>query len=487
MAQKSNGAALRPTGLRHAEYLPLLALCGVAIALTCLPMTARAQRPHNGFIRSSPLIAIDADTARMIDLGGPAKTVFIANPEIADIHVANATQILVYGKKAGTTTVFAIGENGATTSYTISVSRPIGDLISALRRAVPRAHISVVSAKGGFTVAGHVATPRDAEALHTVATQFLADRETLNFDVAVDAAIQVTLRVQVAEVSRSVTRALGMNWGAMITSGSLSVGVLTGRAPLVSGMFSRSTATNTFGSIGLAYSGNHGNTTVADLMDALDQKGLATILAEPTLTAVSGETAKFLAGGQYPIPVPQGLQTVTVTYKDYGIFLEFTPTVLDDDRISIKVSPSVSQLTTVGNLTLDGVTVPALTVRSVDTTVELGSGESFSIAGLFQSNGSNQVQNLPGLGDLPVLGPLFRSSSFQRNESELVVIVTPYLVRPVAQSADLHLPSEGFQYSSDIERILWDRLHAAKPDSTDVPTPSPSDPHLRGAAGFMME
>jgi pilus assembly protein CpaC len=486
MAQKSNGAAFRVAGLRRVEHLLLRALCGVAIALTS-PMTARAQAPNTGGIRSSPRISIDADTAHMIDLGGPAKTVFVANPDIADIHVASPTNVLVYGKQPGTTTVFAIGEDGATTSYTIKVSRPIGDLISALRRAVPSARITVVAAKNGITLAGHVASSRDAEAVRTIGNQFLGDKETLNFDVVVDAAIQVTLRVQVAEVDRNITRALGMNWGAMITSGSISVGVLTGRAPIISGSFSRSSATNTFGSIGLAYSGNHGNTTVANLMDALDQKGLATILAEPTLTAVSGETATFLAGGQYPIPVPQGYQTVTVDYKNYGISLEFTPTVLAGDRISIKVRPEVSQLTTVGDLTLDGITVPALTVRRADTTVELGSGESFAIAGLFQNNGQNQVQNLPGLGDLPVLGPLFRSSSFQRNESELVIIVTPYLVRPVAQTADLHLPTEGFQYSSDIERILWDRLHAARPDATNVPTPSPSDPRLRGAAGFMME
>ncbi len=486
MAQKSNGAASRAIGSWRVDVMLRRTLCGAAIALSAMPMPARSQPANPGTVRSSHL-SMDADTARMITLSGPAKSVFVANPDIADIHVATPENVLVFGKQPGTTTVFAIGEDGVTTSYTIKISRPIGDLISALRRAVPSARITVTAVKDGVTLAGRVASPRDASTLRGIAAQFIGDKANLNFNVVVDAAIQVTLRVQVAEVDRSITRQLGMNWGAMITSGSLSVGVLTGRVPIVSGLFQRSTATNTFGSVGLAYTANGGNTTVANLIDALDQKGLATILAEPTLTTISGETANFLAGGQYPIPVPQGNQTVTVDYKNYGVTVQFTPTVLDGNRISVKVQPEVSQLTTVGNLTLNGIAIPALTVRRVDTTVELGSGESFAIAGLFQNNGQNQVQNLPGLGDLPMLGPLFRSSSFQRNESELVIIVTPYLVKPVARTADLHLPTDGFQYSSDIERILWDRLHAAKPDNTEAPVPAPMDPHLHGDAGLMME
>jgi pilus assembly protein CpaC len=201
-----------------------------------------------------------------------------------------------------------------------------------------------------------------------------------------------------------------------------------------------------------------------------------TILAEPNLTATSGETANFLAGGEFPIPVPQGAQTVTIDYKRYGVSVDFTPTVLDGNRISIKVRPEVSQLDTTNEVTLDNVSVPALTVRRVDTTVELGSGESFAIGGLFQNNGTNQVQQLPGLGEVPILGALFRSSSFQKNESELVIIVTPFIVRPVSRVADLHVPLEGFQFSSDIERILRGRITAARPG-----------PRLYGPAGFMLE
>ena len=210
------------------------------------------------------------------------------------------------------------------------------------------------------------------------------------------------------------------------------------------------------------------------LIDALDLEGLATILAEPNLTASSGESANFLAGGEFPIPVPQGNQNVTVEYKRFGVSVEFTPVVLDGGRISIRVRPEVSQLTTVGDLKLNNVEIPALTVRRAETTVEMASGQSFAIAGLFQNNASNMLQALPGLGELPILGPLFRSTSFQRNESELVIIVTPYLVRPVSRPSELQSPTDGLRFPSDIERILGPRNGAAAP-------------RLRSAAGLMLE
>jgi pilus assembly protein CpaC len=466
-------------------------VCAVAIALAMMPGITIAESTRNAGIRQSPRIALDTDNAQLIQLSEPAKTVFVANPDIADIQVPTPTSVLVYGKKVGTTTVFAISETGLTTSYSIRVSRPTSELLAALRREVPSARVTVTAAPDGITLSGHAGSPRDAEKLKAVAKQFLDEKQSLNFEVAVDAATQVTLRVRVAEVSRNINQALGVNWGALLNNGSLAVGMLTGRAPTsgVFGDFVRSAtgSTTTYGSIGVGYRGNGGQVNVSALIDALDQQGLATILAEPNLTATSGETANFLAGGEFPIPVPQGNQTVTVDYKRYGISVDFTPTVLDGNRISIKVRPEVSQLTTIGNLQLNGVEIPALTVRRVETTVELGSGESFAIAGLFQNNGTNQLQALPGLGDTPILGALFRSTTFQRNESELVIIVTPFIVRPVSRAADLHVPTEGFQFSSDIERILMGRVAAARPQASAPTSAAQPAPRLQGQAGFMLE
>ena len=294
------------------------------------------------------------------------------------------------------------------------------------------------------------------------------------------------MRVRVAEVSRNIDRRLGVNWGSLFNSGSLAVGVLTGR-PAMNGFGNFNTASSAaaYGGIGAGYRG--GQVNVSALIDALDQEGLATILAEPNLTASSGETANFLAGGEFPIPVPQGSQNVTIEYKRFGVSVDFTPTVLDGNRISIKVRPEVSQLTAVGDLKMNGVEIPALTVRRAETTVEMGSGESFAIAGLFQNSGTNQLTALPGLGEVPILGALFRSSSFQRNESELVIIVTPILVRPVARPEELRVPTDGMRFANDIERILGGRLTAAAPRSNPQAVNTAAMPRLRGAAGLILE
>jgi len=439
-------------------------------------------------IRQSAPIVMDTDNARLIQLPEPAKTVFVANPDVADIQIANSTSVLVYGKRFGTTTVFAIGETGVTASYAVRVTRPTGDIARALRLEVPSAQVTVTDGPEGITVSGHVGSPRDAEKLKAAAKQFVGEKQALNFSVAIDASTQVTLRVRVAEVSRNIDRRLGVNWGSLFNSGSLAVGVLTGR-PTMSGFgtFNGGASTSAYGSIGAAYTGNNGQVNVSALIDALDQEGLATILAEPNLTASSGETANFLAGGEFPIPVPQGSQTVTIEYKRFGVSVDFTPTVLDGNRLSIKVKPEVSQLTSVGDLKLNGVEIPALTVRRAETTVEMGSGESFAIAGLFQNSGTNQLTALPGIGEVPILGALFRSSSFQRNESELVIIVTPILVRPVARPEDLHVPTEGVRFANDIERILGGRMTATPARSGPQASNALAMPRLRGAAGLILE
>jgi pilus assembly protein CpaC len=455
-------------------------VASAVIAMTAVPAGSAAPNSAKPEIRQNAPLAIETDKALLIQLPEPARTVFVANPEIADVQVPTPTSFLVYGKKPGTTTVFAISDTGVTASYSVSVTRSTAEVAAALRSAVPNAPVEVSGTSNGITISGSVNSPRDAERLKAAAKQSVGDKDTVNLNVGVGGSTQVTLRVRIAEVSRTVSKQLGVNWSALANVGT--IGRLAGFPALGLNVNSNPTA-------GISPSGNLLNLggNLNAVITALNQEGLATILAEPYLTAISGETASFLAGGEYPIPVPQGLQIVTIEYKRFGISLDFTPTVLDGNRISIKVRPEVSQLSTVGQLTLDGVSVPALTVRRAETTVELGSGESFVIAGLYQNNGSNQIQNLPGVGDIPVLGALFRSTSFQRNESELVIIVTPYIVRPVARPNSLHLPTDGLRYSSDIERILSGRLAAQEAQTRAAPIPASAEPRLRGDAGFMQE
>ena len=218
------------------------------------------------------------------------------------------------------------------------------------------------------------------------------------------------------------------------------------------------------------------------LLDLLAQDNLATILAEPNLTAQSGETASFLAGGEYPIPVAQENQTVTIEFKQYGVSLAFIPTVLSADRISLHVRPEVSQLTNQGAIQLQAgnstLVIPALTVRRADTTVELGSGQSFAIAGLLQAQSTHGASGLPYLGELPVLGALFRSDKFQRDETELVILVTPYIVRPVSDPRRLAAPTDDLAPPNDADRVLYNRQRGA---AAGPPRP------MIGDAGFMMD
>ena len=188
-------------------------------------------------------------------------------------------------------------------------------------------------------------------------------------------------------------------------------------------------------------------------LDLAENEGLVTTLSQPNLTALSGETAEFLAGGEFPIPLSQGLGTTTIEYKNYGVSLAYTPTVLANGRISMRVRPEVSELSSQGAVVFEGFQIPALVTRRAETTVELGSGQSFMIAGLLSNNATNTIDKAPGLGNIPILGNLFRSTTYRKGETELVIVVTPYLVKPV-DANDIHLPTDGFRKPDEFQRLL---------------------------------
>lgn len=460
-----------------------VALLWLAIFLAGNCAQAATARP----VAPATSISLDIDKAQVIHLPQAALNVFIANPDIADLQVPDHTSFIVFGKKAGRTTAFVTSASGAVTQYAITVTRPAGDIAADLRAQVPNATVEVTSLPNGLLVSGHVGSPAEAAKLKAVARQYLSDKESLTFDVKVDQATQVNLQVRIAEVSKQATKNFGFNWSAILNNGTIAIGLLTGRVPVTSfGNFIPSPAPNNFDSIGLGYRSPGGSVNISSLIDALQNEGLITVLAEPNLTTISGEPANFLAGGEFPIPVSEGNQQISIEFKRFGVSLSFTPTVLDANRLSIKVAPEVSELSSAGAVTINSITVPGLSVRRADTTVELASGQSFAIAGLLQNNASNNVQQIPALGDLPVLGALFRSTQFQRNESELVIIITPYIVKPAARTADLHLPSEGLVYANDIEQILLGRLTASKSESGSAAA-GVSPPHLSGPAGFLTE
>ncbi len=285
--------------------------------------------------------------------------------------------------------------------------------------------------------------------------------------VHVSGSNQIMIRVRFAEVQRTLNNTLGFDWSNLGNLDGFSFGIATGITNIAGGTSILSNrpsnpSLNTPNDvIGLSHTGNHFN--VNGLIDALAQDGLITILAEPNLTAMSGETANFLAGGQFPIPIPQGNGTISIQFQSYGISLAFTPTLVGDNRISLHVKPEVSELTTVGSIILGNVSIPALTTRRAETTVEVASGQSFAIAGLLDNSQSQTVNKFPLLGDMPILGALFRSSQFQNGQTELVIIITPYLVKPTGEQ--LALPTDGFSPPSAADQLLDMRYSASDPNA----------------------
>ena len=461
--------------------IALLAFLATAVLATAA--TSAAEIVGND---GAPL-DLEVNKGQLIRLDGPADTVFVADPEIADVQVKSPRLVYIAAKKAGETTLFAVDENdGILLSRKITVSHNLSRLRAALRQLLPRAPIDVIAVDGALVLTGSVGSPVQADSVYRLAASFVQNDDELLNQLTVQGPTQVNLRVRIAEVSRQVIKQLGINWDAVTISGNFIFGLATGNpvAGLTPGSFlTRNNSTN---SLFFNYNNNGAGTDINGLIDALDEDGLIKIMAEPNLTALSGETASFLAGGEFPILVPQTDNLVTVEFKQFGVSLAFTPVLLDNGRISLRVRPEVSQLSTNGSVTLDNFVIPALTTRRAETTVELASGQSFAIAGLLQNNITHDLDKLPGLADLPILGPLFQSDKFQRDESELVILVTPYLVRPVAE-ASMTAPTDGFAPPNDIDRIILGRnARPHPPEGRAVPL-GPDGSRLRGPVGFELE
>ncbi len=402
-------------------------------------------------------LALEAGNGRVVALSGAAASVFAADPKVAEVRPASPTSLFIFGVAPGRTTVAALSAAGRAVGYFEVVVRPsahgAAETGAAIRRTLPGRDVRAEPTGNGLELSGTVGTAGDAEQAARLARGFLTEKQVLANRLQVQSGVQVNLRVRIAEMSRTLTRELGVNWQALGSLGRYgAIGFATANPLTFLGANAASLGA------GYAKASRTGFTDVNAMIDALSQDQLVRILAEPNLTTMSGEPASFLAGGEFPIPVAQELGRTTIEFKQYGISLAFVPTVVGADRISIQVRPEVSQLSNEGGIRFgDGnnsIQVPGLTVRRAETTVELGSGQSFAIAGLLQDTSRTSGVGLPFLGDVPVLGALFRSSSFQRNETELVIIVTPYLVQPVSDPAALRRPDDGWRPPSDLERIL---------------------------------
>jgi pilus assembly protein CpaC len=461
----------------------LLEISVVAMLLGALPCSTAAFAAPPSFAAPAELagtLSIEAGSGKVVTLNGDASNVFVADPKVAEVRPASSSTLFVFGVGPGHTTVAALDNQGhLIAQYEVSVAPShfnASEAQVAIAHTLPGSHITVRATSKGLLLSGQADNPGDAAQAAAVAQSFLNASQSMDNQITIQSSIQVTLQVRIAEMSRQVVRNLGVNWQAFGNIGSISK-LIPGLSLAANGATSAIANGSTIACptcLGGSFTG---------LIDALAQDNLAHILAEPTLTVMSGQPANFLVGGEFPIPVSQVNGAISVDFKKFGVSLNFVPTVFSDGRINIHVAPEVSSISNQNSVTVASGTgsfvIPSLVVQHAETTVELGSGQSFAIAGLLQDVIQHNTNGLPFLGDVPVLGPLFRSDAFNRQQTELVILVTPFVVRPVNDRNAMHTPDENYTPPGELDRLLFLHQTGANVPATPVTVP--------GAAGFVVQ
>lgn len=461
-----------------------LLLAGIAAAplagLPALPVAAQET------LAPSRDINLSIGRGELITVPGNMADVFIANDSIADVQVKSERQLYLFGKSGGVTTVYASNQAGAVIwSANVRVGSNIDSVDQMLALAMPEAKVNVATmGTNTFLLTGTVAAPEDAAEAERLVQAFVGEGANVITRLKTATPLQVNLQVRIAEVSRSLLRDIGANITTVDTTGGFRFGIGQGRTggipqynpsfidpvtgvrvhPPVGvgrteGPDGANVVTNVNNGTTLGLFGRLLGLDIGGALDLGETVGLVNTLSQPNLTALSGETADFLAGGEFPIPVSSGLGSTSIEYRKFGVSLAYTPTVLANGRISMRVRPEVSELSSTGAVTVNGFQIPALTIRRAETTVELGSGQSFMIAGLMSNATQDTIKKAPGVGDIPILGNLFRSTSFRKGETELVIVVTPYLVNPVNER-DIRLPTDGFHGPTEAARLLGFQTNA---------------------------
>ena len=432
-------------GKKRLVYALLLSL------LFIFPASATAQ---NVFM----LETVDAKKIEMVSgksiilrSAVPIKRVSIADPEIADFLLLSANEIYLKGKAAGVTNLTLWQNKKLVAIYDLEVVYDLSRLKQQLHAILPEEDsLRVISTNDSITLSGNITTASNLSQALALAEAY-APKGKVNNLVEVGGVHQVMLEVRVAEMGRSLTKRLGINFlyqdGDQFAVSRLGGLFNIAEDTLTSGALSFSPAVTAL------FRFDQGSATWTGFVDALREDGLVKILAEPTLITLSGQSANFLAGGEFPVPVPQGLGTVGIEYKPFGVGLIFTPTVMSKDKIVIDVSPEVSELDFSTAVRVEGFLSPGISTRRASTKIELADGQSFAIAGLLREAVRSNISKFPLLGDIPIIGPLFQSKQFQKSETELVIIVTPHLVKPL-EVAKQSLPTDSYIEPSDLEFYL---------------------------------
>ena len=459
----------------------IVLLIGVAAGLAA---TASAQPTITTLSDNSSFAGdfeVPINKSQILKIDRPFKDVLVGNPKIADVLPLTNRTLYILGKELGTTSLSIYGANKSLLAIVdLVVTHNLDGLKAKIFELFPNEKVEVRSVNDAIVLSGTVSSSSHLKSVVALAERYAPGKVTNMLSLA--GSQQVMLAVRFAEVKRTAFKELGINLNTLVRSGSTTFSLLSGLPVL--------------GSVGGGGGFLNGGTTLAGtayngdfvgFLDALEQKGVVKTLAEPNLIALSGDTASFLAGGEFPIPVAQntsgGGSTITVEFKQFGVSLAFTPTVLADGVISLDVAPEVSAIDPAASITVNGLMIPGLTSRRAHTTIELRDGQAFAIAGLLQSQFKDNIDQLPFAGDVPVLGALFRSSDYLHDQTELVIIVTPYLVKPV-KPTDLRVATDDFTPPSDIDLFLMGKPETQKKGQSGESSKGQTVGRSMGGAGL---
>ena len=431
------------------------ALLGLALAVS--PMANTVSANNLKIVKKGAAASLDVPMNRavVVESDVPFAELSIANPGIADISSLSDRTIYVLGKSPGLTTLTLLDDSGRLiTNVDVRVAADVTEFKERLRQILPGEKIEVRTANDGIVLSGTVSSSQRLQRALDLAERYAPER--VSNLMTVGGVHQVMLKVRFAEMQRSVSKSLSSSWGfngGTSTGLNGGTGTLNNQTSLTNALAGNIPVTNT-NTGAVLFGFNVGSVQVGLLIEALEQKGVVRTLAEPNLTALSGQEAKFLAGGEYPVPVAQDNQTITVEFKPFGIELNFIPRVVDKDIINLELTAAVSAIDTSNGININGFQIDAFSRRETSTTVEMRDGESFAIAGLIEDEFLDNADQMPWLGDVPVLGALFRSASYQRSQTELVIIITAHLVTPTRGEA-LALPTERVKPPSERDLFLF--------------------------------
>jgi pilus assembly protein CpaC len=459
-----NHRAVRPFPVRALSFLVAAALMA---DMASTAVAAGDEHPTAPIAADMPakvrFLAIGIGKSMIIDLPRDVKDVLVADPKIANAVVRSPQRAYIIGEAVGqTNVVFFDAEGRQISSYDIAVKRDLNGVRTALKQMLPSAGIQAEGIGDGVMLTGSVASPIEAQQAADLAARLVGGPDKVLNSIVVRGRDQVMLKVTVAEVQRSIIKQLGvdlsasMNYGTAVVNFNNSNPFTANGSPLVSG---NSTSVSAL---------TKGLPSVTATLRAMESAGVVRTLAEPNLTAISGESATFIVGGEFPFPTGVTCQNTaagavgqcapSIAFKKFGISLNFTPVVLSEGRISLRVMTEVSEVASENSINISGITVPSISTRRAETTLEIPSGGSMAMAGLIQEETRQAVNGMPGIDQVPILGQLFRSQDFVHNQTELMVLVTPYVVRAVAQK-DLSRPDDGFAPASDIQSALLGQIN----------------------------